>query len=121
MRFRKWPNISSDVRCSAALMVAAVAPGFTTKNVLGPIHPEWLGSKDLEDMKKAFLPGALDGYIDNGKLYAVGGGNASGVLSTVQEYDPATDTWATRTTMPSTSALPAYVTTSKTFTSVGDA
>ena len=22
-------------------------------------------------MKKAYLPGALDGYIDNGKLYAV--------------------------------------------------
>ena len=46
-------------------------PSFTTKNVLGPIHPEWLGYKDLDDMKKAYVPGALDGYIDNGKLYAV--------------------------------------------------
>jgi multiple sugar transport system substrate-binding protein len=52
-------------------VIDTLLPSFTTKNVLGPIHPEWLGYKDLEDMKKAYLPGALDGYIDNGKLYAV--------------------------------------------------
>ncbi len=46
-------------------------PSFTSKNALAPIRPEWLGYKDLEDMKKAYLPGALDGYIYNGKLYAV--------------------------------------------------
>jgi len=52
-------------------VIDTLLPSFTTKNVLGPIRPEWLGYKDLEDMKKAYLPGALDGYIDNGKLYAV--------------------------------------------------
>jgi ABC-type glycerol-3-phosphate transport system substrate-binding protein len=46
-------------------------PSLTTKNVLAPIRPELLGYKSLEDMKKAYLPGALDGYIHNGKLYAV--------------------------------------------------
>ncbi|OGL63416.1 MAG: hypothetical protein A3J27_15670 [Candidatus Tectomicrobia bacterium RIFCSPLOWO2_12_FULL_69_37] len=46
-------------------------PGFTTKNVLAPIRPEWLGYKDLADMKKAYLPGALEGYMHEGKLYAV--------------------------------------------------
>ncbi|MBI2131797.1 MAG: extracellular solute-binding protein [Candidatus Tectomicrobia bacterium] len=46
-------------------------PGFTTKNVLAPIRPGWLGYKDLEDMKAAYLPGALEGYMHQGKLYAV--------------------------------------------------
>jgi multiple sugar transport system substrate-binding protein len=52
-------------------LIDFLLPSFTTKNVLAPIHPEWLGYKDLEDMKKAYLPGALDGYIHKGKLYAV--------------------------------------------------
>jgi hypothetical protein len=37
----------------------------------------------------------------NGKIYAIGGTNAAGViLSTVEEYDPATDTWTTKANMP---------------------
>lgn len=52
-------------------VIDTLLPSFTTKNVLGAIHPEWLGYRDLEDMKKAYLPGALDGYIDGGTLYAV--------------------------------------------------
>jgi hypothetical protein len=35
----------------------------------------------------------------NGKIYAIGGQNP-GRLSTVEEYDPATNTWATRPSMP---------------------
>ena len=52
-------------------VIDTLLPSFTTKNVLAPIHPEWLGYKNLEDMKMAYLPGALEGYIHNGKLYAV--------------------------------------------------
>jgi multiple sugar transport system substrate-binding protein len=52
-------------------VIDTLIPSFTSKNVLGPIRPDWLGYKDLEDMKKAYLPGALDGYIHDGKLYAV--------------------------------------------------
>ncbi|MEK7872568.1 MAG: extracellular solute-binding protein, partial [Chloroflexota bacterium] len=52
-------------------VIDTLLPSFTAKNVLAPIRPEWLGYKDLEDMKKAYLPGALDGYIHEGKLYAV--------------------------------------------------
>ncbi|MBI2131798.1 MAG: extracellular solute-binding protein [Candidatus Tectomicrobia bacterium] len=52
-------------------VIDTLLPGFTTKNVLAPIRPGWLGYKDLDDMKKAFLPGALEGYIHEGKLYAV--------------------------------------------------
>jgi N-acetylneuraminic acid mutarotase len=41
----------------------------------------------------------------NGKIYAIGGYNdSSGCLSTVEEYDPATDTWTTKTPMPTTRA-----------------
>ena len=52
-------------------VIDTLLPSFTTKNVLAPIHPEWLGYTNLEDMKKAYLPGALEGYIHDGKLYAV--------------------------------------------------
>src|SRR3954468_18378471 len=33
-------------------VIDTLLPSFTTKNVIGPIRPEWLGYKDLEDMKK---------------------------------------------------------------------
>src|SRR5262249_46281572 len=52
-------------------VIDTLLPSFTTKEVLAPIRPEWLGYKNLDDMKKAYLPGALDGYIHDGKLYAV--------------------------------------------------
>src|SRR5262245_7153411 len=52
-------------------VIDTLLPSFTTKDVLAPIRPEWLGFKSLDDMKKAYLPGALDGYIHEGKLYAV--------------------------------------------------
>jgi len=52
-------------------VIDTLLPSFTTKEVLAPIRPEWLGYKNLEDMKKAYLPGALDGYIHENRLYAV--------------------------------------------------
>src|SRR5215813_11164729 len=63
--------LSTNSAADMFTVIDTLLPSFTTKNVLGPIRPEWLGYKDLEDMKKAYLLGALDGYIDNGKLYAV--------------------------------------------------
>jgi multiple sugar transport system substrate-binding protein len=52
-------------------VIDTLLPSFTSKDVLAPIRPEWVGYKNLDDMKKAYLPGALDGYIHEGKLYAV--------------------------------------------------
>jgi multiple sugar transport system substrate-binding protein len=46
-------------------------PSYTAKNTLAPIHPEWLGYKNLDDMKTHYLPGSLDGYMYQGKLYGV--------------------------------------------------
>ena len=52
-------------------VIDTLLPIYTTKNTLAPIRPEWLGYKNLDDMKKHYLPGSLDGYMYQGKLYAV--------------------------------------------------
>lgn len=36
----------------------------------------------------------------NGRIYAIGGYGASGRVATVEEYDPAINTWRTRARMP---------------------
>ncbi|HJT22946.1 MAG TPA: kelch repeat-containing protein, partial [bacterium] len=38
--------------------------------------------------------------VDNGILYAVGGYGNSGILNTVEAYDPATNSWSTKVPMP---------------------
>ena len=40
----------------------------------------------------------------NGRVYAIGGTDSGGTLATVEEYDPATDTWMTRASMPTARA-----------------
>ena len=52
-------------------VIDTLMPSYTTKNTLAPIHPEWLGYKNLDDMKTHYLAGSLDGYIYQGKLYGV--------------------------------------------------
>ena len=52
-------------------VIDTLMPSYTTKNTLAPIHPEWLGYKNLDDMKTHYLPGALEGYMYQGKLYGV--------------------------------------------------
>ena len=59
---------------------------------------------------KSEMPTARQGLstsVVNGKIYAIGGGAASSAsytsvetFSTVEEYDPATDTWTTKSEMP---------------------
>jgi len=59
---------------------------------------------------KSEMPTARQGLstnVVNGKIYAIGGGVGSSssyssveTFSTVEEYDPATDTWATKSEMP---------------------
>lgn len=52
-------------------VIDTLMPSYTTKNTLAPIRPEWLGYKNLDDMKTHYLPGSLDGYMYQGKLYGV--------------------------------------------------
>ena len=42
----------------------------------------------------------LTSSVVDGKIYCIGGINNSTVLSTVQAYDPVTDTWETKANMP---------------------
>ena len=59
---------------------------------------------------KADMPTArghgLSTSVVNGKIYAIGGSSRTGSfwtgVSTVEEYDPATDTWSTKADMPTT-------------------
>ena len=38
--------------------------------------------------------------VVNGKIYVIGGETATGVINTVEEYDPVTDTWRPVASMP---------------------
>ena len=38
--------------------------------------------------------------VADGILYAIGGANATGLLATVEAYDPVSNTWTTRPAMP---------------------
>jgi len=46
-------------------------PGLVEKNGVAALNPQWLGYPSLDAMKAAYLPGTLNGYIYDGKLYAV--------------------------------------------------
>lgn len=81
----------------------------------GPVH-EALRTVELYDpatdtwTTKSEMPTARQGLstsVVNGKIYAIGGGAAGSAsytsvetFSTVEEYDPAIDTWTTKSKMP---------------------
>jgi len=46
-------------------------PGLVEKNGVAALNLQWLGFASLDAMKAAYLPGTLNGYIYDGKLYAV--------------------------------------------------
>jgi hypothetical protein len=55
-------------------------------------YSPWSCGKDMPTARCSAAVSAI-----NGKVYAIGGGNLSGVLTTVEEYDTATNTWSTKT------------------------
>ena len=46
-------------------------PTFIEKRMMAPLSTPALGHASLDEMKKKYLPGALDGYTAEGKLYAL--------------------------------------------------
>jgi len=64
-----------------------------------PIADKWTKKTDMPTARVNLAAAAL-----NGKIYAIGGwdgvGNPSAVCSTVEEYDPTTDTWTAKAHMP---------------------
>ncbi len=46
-------------------------PTYFSKNLLEPVPPEAFGYNSLQDMVNAYIPGRLDPFMNNGKLYAI--------------------------------------------------
>lgn len=46
-------------------------PKFISKGMLAEANYEAMGVKTLDDMKALYAPGALDGLVENGKLYGL--------------------------------------------------
>jgi N-acetylneuraminic acid mutarotase len=72
---------------------------LTTVEEYDPATDTWTTKTGMN--KERF---GLSTCVINGKIYAIGGTPASDApypgLATVEEYDPATDTWTTKTNMP---------------------
>ena len=47
----------------------------------------------------------LSTSVVNGKIYAIGGWTGGSALPSVEEYDPATDTWTRKVSMPTARAV----------------
>jgi hypothetical protein len=78
------------------LLVLFLVIGFCVIPI-NPVH-----SADDSWIQKASMPtarSALGVAVVNGKIFAIGGYNAS-YLTKNEEYDPATDTWTTKQPMP---------------------
>jgi PKD repeat protein len=74
-------------------------PYLSTVEEYDPATNAWTTKASMLTARQAFAAGVV-----NNKIYAIGGCNVSGCstpfLSTVEEYDPATNTWATKASMP---------------------
>jgi N-acetylneuraminic acid mutarotase len=80
-----------------------VKPGdgaISTVEEYDPVTDTWTTKADMPTARWGFSTGVVDGkiYAIGGALAGVSGANSG--LSTVEEYDPATDTWTTKAHMP---------------------
>lgn len=114
-----WVQVPTSVyfdEVSSHSIVAAAyapAPAFSNLNVgvsgtniaIGGVYAGWHGEAWVT---KAAMPGArygLGAAAAGGRLYAVGGYNAS-PLTTNAEYDPASNAWAAKTALPAAANAP---------------
>ncbi|MEK7768076.1 MAG: hypothetical protein AAB368_17740, partial [bacterium] len=78
-----------------APVVTTLPPNGGTRYVWSMARPvTWTSKMNMPTNRQLFGGAAV-----NGRFYAIGGFNP-GILSTVEEYDPATDIWTTRNPMP---------------------
>ncbi len=72
---------------------------FSTVEEYDPVTDTWQQKTNMPTARSDFAVGVV-----NNKIYAIGGYKynyySSGYLNTVEEYDPATDTWQRKTDMP---------------------
>lgn len=77
---------------------------FATVEEYDPVMDKWSTRSPMPTARAGLGVAAAP----NGRLYAIGGWSASGsgeVLATVEEYDPTTDKWTTRSPMPTARGL----------------
>jgi N-acetylneuraminic acid mutarotase len=79
-----------------------VYQALRTVEVYDPATDAWTTRSEMPTARQG-----LSTSVVNGKIYAIGGGASSSadyaaltVFSTVEEYDPATDSWTTKAEMP---------------------
>ncbi len=81
--------------------VRSIGPYLSTVEEYDPVTDTWAKKADMPTPR-----GGLSTSVMNGKIYAIGGSherygtNDYTGLSTVEEYDPATDTWTKKADMP---------------------
>ena len=57
--------------------------------------PSWTSKANMSTARRD-----PDAAVVNGKIYAIGGSNGGSYVSSVEEYDPATNTWTTKASIP---------------------
>ena len=83
---------------SLSLVIIAILLIATSLTVMGATATDDLGSWVSQNSMSVARTSV--GVVEvNGMIYAIGGYNGNN-LSTVEEYDPVTDTWTTKTDMP---------------------
>jgi N-acetylneuraminic acid mutarotase len=96
---------SEDATCPHVFPVPAVS----TVEEYDPVTDTWTRKADMPTARKG--PGTC---VVDGKIYAIGGSTGADappvdptgfILSTVEEYNPATDTWTTKIDMPTPRTL----------------
>ena len=105
---RRWLSVSAaNGKCYAFGGHAGFGqPGLQTVEEYDPVLDQWRRRTDMPTARLALASAAIDG-----KLYVFGGTEAPGFISsalaTVEEYDPATDTWTRKADMPTGRMFPA--------------
>ena len=85
-----------NVKTRATALLARIIFGYLVcAATFSFAQGEWTAKSDMPTARFGLSAEAV-----NGKIYAIGGSNASSILGMVEEYDPATDTWSTKTDMP---------------------
>jgi len=100
----RWALSSTAVNGKIYVMGGAIT-GSNWGDQSSPIVEVYDPQTDNWDTTKTDIPirrNSFSSNVINGKIYIFGGQSNVGTinLSTVEEYDPLTDTWATKTPMP---------------------
>ncbi|TRO45881.1 galactose oxidase, partial [Candidatus Bathyarchaeota archaeon] len=63
--------------------------------IVGAVENSWTTKKSMSTAR-----GGLGVAVVNGKIYAIGGSNNDAQLAVNEEYNPATDSWISKSPMP---------------------